>query len=68
MTVSSTTRTVSFIGNGSASTFAFAFKVFLPSDLLVTLLNTVTFGNTTLTLGTDYSVALNANKDVSPGG
>lgn len=68
MTISSTTRSVSFTGNGSASTFAFAFKVFQQSDLLLVLLNTTTFVSTTLALTTDYSVALNANQDVSPGG
>lgn len=68
MTVSSTTRIASFIGNGSASTFAFAFKVFQPSDLLVISQDTATLVNTTLALTTDYSVALNANQNVSPGG
>lgn len=68
MTVSSTTRIASFTGNGSASTFAFAFKVFQPSDLLVISQDTATLVNTTLALTTDYTVALNANQDVAPGG
>lgn len=68
MTISSTVRTVSFIGNGSASTFAFTFKVFQASDLLVSSLNATTGLISTLALTTDYSVALNADQDTSPGG
>jgi len=66
MSVSSTTRiTTPFIGTGiSVPTFPFAFKVFTNSDVLV-----VTSASTTpLVLTSDYSVALNADQDASPGG
>ena len=68
MTVSSVVRSVTFTGNGSASVFAFPFKVFQPADLLVTRQDMVSGITTTLSLTTDYSVQLNANQDVSPGG
>lgn len=66
MTISSTTRiTAPFIGTGvSVPTFPFAFKVFVASDLLVAL----TSQSAPLTLTSDYSVALNADQDGSPGG
>ena len=68
MTVSSVVRSVTFNGNGVASVFAFPFKVFQPADLLVTSQDMVSGITTTLSLTTDYSVALNANQDVAPGG
>jgi hypothetical protein len=68
MTISSLTRSVSFIGNGAASVFAFPFKAFQPADLYVTTQDLTSGITTTLVLTTDYSVQLNANQDVSPGG
>lgn len=47
----------SYVGNGSASSFAFNFPVFSQTDLLVTVLNTITGVVDTLILGTDYSVS-----------
>jgi hypothetical protein len=69
MTISSVIRKAGpFIGNGGASTFAFAFKVFAATDLLVVTAETDTGAETTLTLNSDYSVALNADQDGNPGG
>jgi hypothetical protein len=68
MAVSSTIRIVSFIGNGGASVFAFAFKVFQNSDVVVTEVNTATGVATPLALTTDYTVALNSDQNNSPGG
>lgn len=69
MTISNTTRFAGpFVGNGTASTFPFAFKVFMASDLAVYRTVTSTGIATTLALTTDYTVALNADQDSSPGG
>jgi hypothetical protein len=69
MTISSNTREAGpFVGNGTASNFAFTFKVFQASDLLVVRLNTTTGVETTLTLTTDYTVSLNDDQDSNPGG
>ena len=68
MTISSQTRKAGpFIGNGSTTAFPFTFKVFVASDLVVTRANT-TGAETVLTLGTDYTVTLNANQNTNPGG
>ncbi len=67
MTISSTIRKAGpFIGNGSTSVFPFAFKVFLASDVLV--IQTVDGVEATKVLNTDYSVGLNADQSVTPGG
>lgn len=59
MTISSTTRTAGpFTGNGTASAFAFAFKVFSAGDLAVYRTATATGVVTTLALTTDYTVTL----------
>lgn len=69
MTISSNNRKAGpFVGNGTASNFAFTFKVFQASDLLVVRLNTTTGVETTLTLTTDYTVALNDDQNSNPGG
>lgn len=67
MAITTTIRRAVFIGNGTATVFPFAFKVFTTADLLVIRVDAS--GNlTTLVLGTDYTATLNANQDVSPGG
>lgn len=68
MTISSTARKAGpFNGNDSTTTFPFAFKVFSTSDVVV--VHTDADGaESTLVLGTDYTVSLNADQDVSPGG
>jgi hypothetical protein len=69
MTISSTNRVAGpFTGSGTAATFPFAFKVFEASDLEVVALNLITGAIAQLVLTTDYSVALNADQDSSPGG
>jgi hypothetical protein len=68
MTISSTTRVAGpFTGSGSTATFPFTFKVFTDSDLEVTVTDANSV-ETTMALTTDYSVALNADQDTSPGG
>lgn len=69
MTISSQTRKAGpFIGAGSTGPFAFTFKVFQASDLLVVTVNTSTNVETTLTLTTNYTVSLNSDQNTSPGG
>lgn len=64
--ISSTIRRAGpYSGNGSTTAFAFGFKVFAPTDVAVTLTDAA--GNDT-TLTTGYSVALNSNQDITPGG
>ena len=69
MTISSTTRVAGpFTGNGTASAFPFAFKVFAAGDLDVLRTLTSTGVVTTLVLNSDYTVSLNADQNTSPGG
>src|ERR1700737_2033490 len=69
MTISSETRKAGpFTGNGVATAFPFAFKVFAASDLAVTLNVIATGAQTLLTLITDYTVALNPDQNANPGG
>jgi len=71
MTINSTTRkTNPFVGNGSAHTFPFTFKVFTDADIVVKKLETATSIETTLTLGVnnDYIVTLNSDQNSNPGG
>lgn len=56
-----------YAANGALTNFAFSFKVFAESDLQVTYLNAVNV-ETILTLTTDYTVTLNPDQDVTPGG
>lgn len=69
MTISATSRKAGpFIGNNTASTFAFAFKVFAAADLLVVTAAASTGAEATLELESDYSVVLNGDQDNNPGG
>ena len=69
MTISSTVRVAGpFIGNGTASVFPFAFKVFTATDLDVIRLASSTGVETTLVLNSDYSVTLNGDQNSNPGG
>lgn len=69
MTVPATARRAGpYIGNGSATIFSFSFKTFAAGDLQVTRTDTATGIDTVLVLNSDYSVALNPDQDVSPGG
>lgn len=67
MPVSDTPRSAGpFIGDGSATSFPFGFRVFAGSDLLVQA--TTSGVITPLVLGTDYTVTLNPDQTASPGG
>lgn len=68
MTISSETRvTTPAVGNGVTTVFAFTFKVFATSDLVVK--ETTDAGvESTLVETTDYVVTLNADQDINPGG
>lgn len=68
MTVPTTARRAGpYSGNGSTTTFSFSFKTFASTDLQVT--KTGTNGlDTVLIKDSDYSVSLNADQAVSPGG
>lgn len=68
MTISSTQRTVTYTGNGTNQNFAIPFKLFATTDAVVTRLDTVTQVESTLVVGTDYSVTLNGDQNYSPGG
>lgn len=68
MSISSTTRKAGpYLGNGSTTVFSFTFKVFQASDLKVILTDTAGV-DSTLILGANYTVSLNANQDTTPGG
>lgn len=68
MTIPSTVRRAGpLLGTGAQTTWPFTFKVFAESDIAVTIADSDGV-ETPLTLGVDYSVALNANQETSPGG
>ena len=69
MTISSSTRRAGpFAGNGVTVAFPFTFKVFSTADLLVVQAITATGAEANLALGTNYTVALNADQNANPGG
>ena len=69
MTISSTVRVAGpFVGNGTASVFPYAFKVFAATDLDVIRLASSTGVESTLVLNSDYSVTLNGDQNSNPGG
>jgi hypothetical protein len=68
MTITTETRQAGpYLGDGVASAFPFAFKVFAAADLLVVHAD-VSATESTLVLGVDYSVALNGDQNSNPGG
>lgn len=68
MTISSQTRTAGpFSGTGLSVVYPFTFKVFQASDLLLAKTD-ATGVQTTLALSADYTVTLNSDQNVSPGG
>lgn len=69
MTISNTSRTAGpFIGNGITKDFPFSYKVFAREDLLVAQTVTATGIETLKSLESDYTITLNANQDITPGG
>lgn len=68
MTTPSTERKAGpLLGTGAQTTWPFTFKVFAVTDIAVTIATSLGV-ETALVYGTDYSVALNANQETSPGG
>ena len=69
MTISSNSRKAGpFIGNGTAATFPFTFKVFQALDLEVVKLTVATNIETTLVLNTDFTAVVNEDQNSNPGG
>lgn len=68
MSISSEKRkTGIYVGNGTVSEYPFDFKVFSATELAVIVADKL--GNETkLVYGKDYSVSLNSNQDLIPGG
>lgn len=68
MTVAATIRKAGpYTCNGAQVAFPFSFKVFQASDVVVTQTD-LSAAETTLTLTSQYTIALNANQDSTPGG
>lgn len=68
MTVSSTNRKAGpYTGNGATVAFPFSFKVFAADELRVVRTDLAGL-ESDLSMGSDYSVTLNANQDATPGG
>lgn len=68
MTISSETRKAGpYTGNGVTTSFPFSFKVFTTAEVVVIRTN-LSGVESTLVLGTDYTVTLNANQNSNPGG
>lgn len=68
MTISSETRKAGpYAGNDVATVFPFAFKVFTSADLMVVKANAV-HEEQTLVEASGYTVTLNSDQNVSPGG
>lgn len=57
-----------FAGNGVVSAFPFTFKVFDEADLVVRLRRVGASADETLDLTADYTVYLNPDQDLAPGG
>lgn len=68
MTTPATARKVGpLLGTGLQTSWPFNFKVFAAGDIAVTIANSAGV-ETQLVLNSDFSVALNANQETSPGG
>lgn len=68
MTISSQNRTAGpYTGNGVTTNFPFPFKVFTEADMLVTRIN-LSGVSSILVRSSDYTVALNADQNATPGG
>ena len=68
MTISSADRKSQlYIGSGTTSQFAFPFKVFAASEVVVTT-SVIATGVETVLGAADYTVTLNADQDGNPGG
>src|SRR5581483_8615309 len=68
MTVAVVTRKAGpYLGDGAQTVFAFGFKIFATTDIVVTKTD-VNGVESTKVINTDYTVAMNADQNVSPGG
>ena len=56
MTISSSANRNGYTGNDTTATYNYSYKIFQESDLTVTVRNTTTDVETTLTITTDYTV------------
>lgn len=56
MTLSTTASRVSYAGNGTTTTFAFAFKIWAAANLKVYLRNNATLADALQTLNSDYTI------------
>jgi len=61
MSVNNTYVPILLTGDGSEDTFAFGFKIFNNTDLVVVLVDPITFVATSKVLGTDYTVTINTS-------
>jgi hypothetical protein len=69
MTVSSTDRIAGpFPGDGATDDFPFTMRLFVDTDISAKLTDDDTGEITALTLGSDYTVAVNADQRTDPGG
>jgi hypothetical protein len=69
MPISSSVRVAGpFDGADATTIFPFEFKVFSEAALYVVLFNESSYDETVLVLNSDYTVDLNSDQDVSPGG
>lgn len=67
MSIDADNRRVTYFGTGARVAFPFAFKVFAAGDLNVVQTD-LTGAETLLTLALEYTVSLNADQDLAPGG
>ena len=56
MTISSETSRMNYTGNGSTETYAYTYRIFDENHILATVQNIATSVETTLVIGTDYTV------------
>lgn len=69
MTIATETRQVGpFVGDGVTIQFTFSFKVFAATDVKVLSQVIATLVSTELVYGTGFSVQMNADQDLNPGG
>lgn len=69
MTIPATPRrSPVYVGNGTATDYAFAFKATDPATLVVTVADANDLNSQVLVNGVDYTVTLNGDQSASPGG
>ena len=69
MTLTTTPRTTTpAVATGASKTVPFAFRAFAADQIAVYLRNTTTGALTTAALNSEYTVLLNADQGINPGG